>query len=139
MSRAADPSEMGAHSPVRRRRSLRWWGCLPRRAGLGVRCGQPTLGDRFAGVQVGPVCCDLEPPDLGGDQGVFVGLSGGEGASGIQLHQIIFEHTFNIPVEVDSPWQIRHTGASGQHLTDSDNTYEPKGGSGVSPALVTST
>ena len=39
---------------------------------------------------------NLEPSGLGGDQGVFVGLSCGEGAGGIQLHQIIFEHTFNI-------------------------------------------
>jgi hypothetical protein len=32
---------------------------------------------------------DLEPPGFGGDQGVFVGLGGGQGAGRIQIHQII--------------------------------------------------
>ena len=47
------------------------------------------------------MCCDVQPPRFGGDQGVFVGLSRGEGAGCIQLHQIIFEHTFNIWVKAD--------------------------------------
>ena len=58
--------------------------------------GQPTLGNSVAGVQVGPMRSDLESSGFGGDQGVFVGLRGGQGAGRIQLHQIIFEHTFNI-------------------------------------------
>ena len=63
--------------------------------------GQPTGRDGFAGVQVGPVCCDVQPPHLGDDQGVFVGLGRGKGAGCIQLHQIVFEHTFNISMKAD--------------------------------------
>jgi hypothetical protein len=58
---------------------------------LGPR--QPAVRNAFAGVQVGPMSSDLEPPDLSGDQGVFVGLRCGQGAGRIQLHQIIIEHT----------------------------------------------
>jgi hypothetical protein len=47
-------------------------------------------------MQVGPVGGDLEPAGFGGGEGVFVGLGCGEGVVRIQLHQIIFEHAFNI-------------------------------------------
>jgi hypothetical protein len=39
---------------------------------------------------------DLEAAGFGGDEGVFVGFCCGQGAGRIQLHQIIFEHAFNI-------------------------------------------
>ena len=39
---------------------------------------------------------NLQPPGLGGDQDVFVGLRSSEGACPIQLSQLIFEHAFNI-------------------------------------------
>jgi hypothetical protein len=38
---------------------------------------------------------DVEAAGLGSDQGAFVGLSGSQRPRRIQLHQIIFEHTFN--------------------------------------------
>jgi len=68
---------------------------------------------------------DLEPPGFGGDQGVFVGLGGGQGAGRIQLHQIIIiiEHAFNIRRITDTFPTKRHPGdrrttpnQSGQHL-----------------------
>jgi hypothetical protein len=39
---------------------------------------------------------DVEPPGFRGDQGVFVGLRGSQGAGGVELGQLIFEHAFNI-------------------------------------------
>jgi hypothetical protein len=48
-----------------------------RSAGWVFGAGQPALADSLAGVQVGPVGGDLQPPCFGGDQGVFVGLGGG--------------------------------------------------------------
>jgi hypothetical protein len=59
-------------------------------------------------MQIRPMGGDLESADFGGDQGVFVGLGGGQGLPGIQLHQIIFEHTFNIRLKADIPRTIRH-------------------------------
>jgi len=47
-------------------------------------------------MQVGPVGGDVEAAGFGGDQGVFVGFCCGQGAVRIQLHQIAFEHAFNI-------------------------------------------
>jgi len=44
-------------------------------------------------MQIGPMRSDRQAPGLGGDQGVFVRLSGSQRASGIQLDQIIFERT----------------------------------------------
>jgi hypothetical protein len=65
---------------------------------------QPTLRNSLAGMEVGPMSGELEPPGFGGDQGVFVGLGCGQGAGRIQLHQIIiFEHTFNIKPRGDTP------------------------------------
>jgi hypothetical protein len=67
---------------------------------------------------------DLEPPGFGGDQGVFVGLGGGQGAGRIQIHQIIIiiEHAFNIRRITDTFPTKRHPGdrrttpgRSGQH------------------------
>jgi hypothetical protein len=55
--------------------------------------GNPAHRDGVAVVQVGPMRGELQPADFGGDQGVFVGLSGSQSAGRIQLHQIIFEHT----------------------------------------------
>ncbi len=90
--------------------------------------GQPTHGDGVAGVQVGPVAGDVESAGFGGDQVVFVGLSSGQGAGLIQLHQIIFEHTFNIRPRDDSLTAIRRHVANGQHHVDPDNTCQPTGG-----------
>ena len=92
--RSTQPSSAAAKSPTVGVPSP------PSRTGCSVP-GSRLWRDRFAGVQVGPMCCDLQPPGFGGDQGVFVGLRRGEGAGGIQLDQIIFEHTFNIWVEAD--------------------------------------
>jgi hypothetical protein len=65
---------------------------------------------------------NLKPADLRGDQDVFVGLGGGQGAGRIQLHQIIFEHIFNIRSGGATPGPIRHTTANRQHHVDPDNT-----------------
>jgi hypothetical protein len=43
----------------------------------------------------------LEPAALGGSQSAFVGLRSSQGGSRIQLHQIIFEHDFNIWLGAD--------------------------------------
>jgi hypothetical protein len=60
-----------------------------------LTAGQPVLGYGVSGMQVGPMGGDLESSGFGGDQGVFVGLRGGQGAGRIQLHQIIIiEHRF---------------------------------------------
>jgi hypothetical protein len=67
-----------------------------------LRTGQPTLGYTVAGVQIGPMGSNLQPSGLGGDEGVFVGLRGSQRAGRIQLHQIIFEHTFNIRRTADT-------------------------------------
>jgi hypothetical protein len=53
---------------------------------------------------------------------VFVSLGGGEGASRIQLEQIIFEHAFNIWLSGDTHRQLERVTINGQHLTDPDNT-----------------
>jgi hypothetical protein len=39
--------------------------------------GQPTLRDGVSGMDVGPVCGDVESSGFSGDQGVFVGLGCG--------------------------------------------------------------
>jgi hypothetical protein len=65
---------------------------------------------------------DLQTSGFGGDQGVFVGLGCGEGAGGIQLDEIIFEHTCNIWLSADTHRRLRRATANGQHLTDPDNT-----------------
>jgi hypothetical protein len=41
------------------------------------------LNNPVAGMQIGPVRRDLEPPGFGGGEGVFVGFSGGQGAGGV--------------------------------------------------------
>jgi hypothetical protein len=83
------------------------WGAVPAQPDRVFGAGQPTLHDRLAGMQVSPMRRDLQPADLRGDQGVFVGLSGGERAGAIQPHQIIFEHTFNIWVSTDTHRRLR--------------------------------
>jgi hypothetical protein len=66
---------------------------------------------------------ELQPSGFGGDQDVFVGLGGGQGAGRIQLHQIIIiEHTFNIRRSGDTPPALRRVTANRQHLTNPDNT-----------------
>ena len=70
---------------------------------------------------------DLQAANFGGDQGVFVGLGSGQGAGRIQLHQIIFEHAFNIWPKGDTPQRIEHGATNGQHLTNPDNTIQPSG------------
>ena len=42
------------------------------------------------------MCGDVEAAGFGGDQSVFVGFGCGQSFGRIQLHQIIFEHAFNI-------------------------------------------
>ena len=39
---------------------------------------------------------DLQPARFGNDQGAFVSLRRAQRGGGIHLHQIIFEHAFNI-------------------------------------------
>jgi hypothetical protein len=73
-------------------------------------------------MQIRPVRRDLQTSGLGDDQSVFVGLSGGERASRVQLHQIIIEHTFNIRSWAASPRPIRRATGNGQHDVDPDNT-----------------
>jgi hypothetical protein len=61
-----------------------------------LTAGQPTLRYGVSSMEVGPMGGELQPSGFGGDQDVFVGLGGGQGAGRIQLHQIIIiEHTFN--------------------------------------------
>jgi hypothetical protein len=71
------------------------------------------------------VCCDLQPPSFGGDQGVFVGLGSSEGAGRVQLHQTIFEHTFNILLGAGTLLLLSRVTANGQHLSNPDNTFGP--------------
>jgi hypothetical protein len=49
--------------------------------------------DSLPGMQIGPMRGEVQAADLGGGEGVFIGLGGGQGAGRIQLHQIIIEHT----------------------------------------------
>ena len=75
-------------------------------------------------MQIGPVRSDLQAPGLGGDQGVFVRLSRSQRASGIQLDQVAFEHTFNLSAHARhffAPFDTRqangqHQAKPGQHL-----------------------
>jgi hypothetical protein len=76
-------------------------GAVPAQLDRVFGAGQPTLHHGVAGMQVGPMGGDLESADLGGDQGVFVGLGCSQGGCGIQLDQIIFEHAFNIWLKAD--------------------------------------
>jgi hypothetical protein len=69
-------------------------GAVPTQPDRMLTARQPTLRNSVAGMEVGPMSGDLEPPGFGGDQGVFVRLSSGQGAGRIQLHQlIIIQHT----------------------------------------------
>ena len=97
-------------------------GALPAQLDGVFSTGQPAVHHPLAGMQVGPMRGNLEPADLGGDQGVFVGLRSSQGASRIQLHQISFEHTFNIRSWSATPAPIRRVTANGQHHVDPDNT-----------------
>ena len=72
--------------------------------------GQPTLHHGVAGMQIRPVRGEVEAAGFGGDQSVFVGFRGSQSLRGIQLHQIIFEHTFNIWLDADTPQRIGHVG-----------------------------
>ena len=73
-------------------------------------------------MQVGPMRRDLQPTDLGGGQGVFVGLGSGQGAGSVQPHQVIFEHAFNILFTADVPGRLDTLHGNGQHITNPDNT-----------------
>ena len=72
------------------------WGAVPAQLDWVFGAGQPSLHHRGAGMQIGPMRSDLKSPGFGGDQGVFVGLRCGQRLRGVQPHQIIFEHAFNI-------------------------------------------
>ena len=65
---------------------------------------------------------DLQPPGLGGDHGVFVGLRGRQGAGGIQPDQIIIEHPFNIRLKAGIDPTLQRAAINGQHHTNTDNT-----------------
>jgi hypothetical protein len=69
---------------------------------------------------------DLETAGLGRDQNVFVALGCGQRPGRIQLHQILFEHIFNIRPCPHSPSPVWRVIANGQHHIDPDNTSRPK-------------
>jgi hypothetical protein len=71
-------------------------GAVPAQVDWAFGAGQPTLHHSVAGMQISPMRSDVKSAGFGGDQGVFIGLRGGQSLRRIQLHQIIFEHTFNI-------------------------------------------
>jgi hypothetical protein len=52
-------------------------GAVPTKPDRMFAPGQPTLRDGVSGMDVGPVCGDVESSGFGGDQGVFVGLGCG--------------------------------------------------------------
>ena len=106
-------------------------GALPAQPDRVFNTGQPAGGHPLAGMQVGPMSRDLQSADLGGDQGVFVGLGSSQGASRIQLHQNSFEHTFNIRSWPATPAPIRRVTSNGQHHADPDNTYGQSGRSRI--------
>jgi hypothetical protein len=99
-------------------------GSLPAQPDRVFDTGQQAMRDGVARMQVSPMCSDAEAAGFGGDQGVFVGLGGSQGCGPIQLHQIIFEHAFNIRGNADTPPAIQRGASNGQHPTHSDNTGE---------------
>jgi hypothetical protein len=77
ISRDAEPSEMRSTQPSSAGQNPRRSGCRPRQLTGSFAPGQPTLRDGVVGMDVGPVCGDVESSGFGGDQGVFVGLGCG--------------------------------------------------------------
>jgi hypothetical protein len=73
----------------------------------------------------------VQPAELGGDQGMFVGLGSSQSRRGIQLHQLIFEHSFNIWLGTDTSPPFRRVTAGGQHLSNLDDTCRTLTRSGV--------
>ena len=71
---------------------------------------------------------NVEAAGFSGDQGVFVGLGGGQRACRVQLGEIIFEHAFNILLGTDIPRRLDTAATNGQHLADSDNTCRAASG-----------
>jgi hypothetical protein len=91
-------------------------GAVPTQPDRMLTAGQPVLRYGVSSMEVGPMSCDLESSGFCCDQGVFVGLRGGQSAGRIQLHQIIIiEHTFNIRLAAD-------TFAANRHQATADNT-----------------
>jgi hypothetical protein len=75
----------------------------------------PARRDRLPGMQIGPMRGQVQAADLGRGEGAFVRLGGGQGAGRIQLHQIVFEHAFNIWPTADNPRQLDTPPSNGQH------------------------
>jgi hypothetical protein len=79
-------------------------------------------------MQIRPMRRQLQPTDLGSDQGVFVGLRGGQGAGSAQRDHIIIEHIqYMVDRRQSSPISARHSQQTTpdqfrQHQTNSDNT-----------------
>jgi hypothetical protein len=84
--------------------------------------GNAALWSGVAGVEVGPMRCNVEAAGFGGDQGVFVVFCGGQCAYCVELGEVIFEHAFNIWVGTDIPRTIGMPQSNGQHLADLDDT-----------------
>ena len=125
MSRQAAPSEMCSTQPSSAGAKPATVGVpLPAQPDRVFDTGQPALRDGVSGMQVGPMGSDAEAAGFGGDQGVFVSLRSSQGCGPIQLHQIIFEHAFNITGEADTPPAIQRVASDGQHPPHSDNTGE---------------
>ena len=99
------------------------WGALPTQPDWVFGAGQSALHNTLTWVKVCPMSRDQQPAGLGCDQDVFIGLRSGEGFCRIQLHQLIFEHPFNIRWTAYTPRLIRRVAANGQHPTDQDNTW----------------
>jgi hypothetical protein len=68
--------------------------------------GNAALGEGVAGVEVGPVCGDVESSGFSSDQGLFVGLGCGQSACRVQLAETIFEHAFNVRLGTDIPHRL---------------------------------
>ena len=88
------------------------------------RATHPALHHGVARVKVRPMGGDVEAADFGGNQGMLVRLGRSQGAGGIQLTKVIFEHTFNIRITIEgmavilARRQQRTTHhQSGQHLS----------------------
>ena len=81
MSRDADPSGMRRTQPSSAAaKSATVGGALPAEPGRVLGAGNAALCDGVAGVEVGPMRRNVEAAGFSGDQGVFVGLGGGQSA-----------------------------------------------------------
>jgi hypothetical protein len=107
-------------------------GALPAEPDRMLRAGQPTFGYTVAGVQVGPMSCDLKSSGFGGDQGVFVGLRGCQCSLRRLARQDRFEHTFNIRRRTDNLPAIR----KGHQIDNTSPMQTTPAGEGANQCLV---